>query len=63
MAVVTFLTALSGLRYIVTNWQLFMPPYKPKEDKMTDDNEQKITVQRKKIDWISYKKGKIKKLI
>lgn len=27
MAVVTLLTALSGLRYIMTNWRLFLPPY------------------------------------
>jgi len=28
MALVTLLTALSGLRYIVTNWRLFLPPYR-----------------------------------
>jgi len=28
MAFVTLLTALSGLRYIVTNWRLFLPPYR-----------------------------------
>ena len=33
MAVVTFLTALSGLRYIFTNWRLFIPPYNKKNVK------------------------------
>jgi cardiolipin synthase len=27
MLLVTLLTALSGLRYIMTNWRLFLPPY------------------------------------
>lgn len=27
MALVTLLTALSGLRYLMTNWRLFLPPY------------------------------------
>jgi len=27
MAVVTIMTALSGFRYIMTNWRLFLPPY------------------------------------
>jgi len=31
MAIVTLLTALSGIRYIVTNWQLFIPPYTKKD--------------------------------
>ncbi len=31
MAVVTLLTALSGVRYIVTNWKLFIPPYTKKD--------------------------------
>ncbi|HQG43590.1 MAG TPA: CDP-diacylglycerol--glycerol-3-phosphate 3-phosphatidyltransferase [Spirochaetota bacterium] len=31
MAVVTLLTALSGLRYIATNWRLFVPPYAKKD--------------------------------
>jgi len=31
MAIVTLLTALSGLRYIVTNWKLFVPPYAKKD--------------------------------
>jgi len=33
MALVTFLTALSGLRYIFTNWRLFIPPYTQKDTK------------------------------
>jgi cardiolipin synthase len=31
MAMVTILTAVSGLRYLVTNWRLFLPPYRNKE--------------------------------
>lgn len=31
MAFVTLLTAVSGLRYIFTNWQLFIPPYSKKD--------------------------------
>ncbi len=27
MALVTLLTALSGVRYLMTNWRLFLPPY------------------------------------
>ncbi len=27
MGIVTLLTALSGLRYLMTNWRLFLPPY------------------------------------
>lgn len=30
MAMVTILTAVSGLRYLVTNWRLFLPPYRNK---------------------------------
>lgn len=29
MAFVTSLTALSGIRYLVTNWRVLIPPYKP----------------------------------
>ncbi|HOK02321.1 MAG TPA: CDP-diacylglycerol--glycerol-3-phosphate 3-phosphatidyltransferase [Spirochaetota bacterium] len=32
MFAVTIMTALSGVRYIVTNWQLFFPQKKVKED-------------------------------
>ncbi len=32
MAVVTFLTALSGIRYLVTNWRVLLPPYKKREE-------------------------------
>jgi len=31
MALVTLLTALSGLRYMVSNWRLFLPPYSQKD--------------------------------
>ncbi len=31
MLLVTILTALSGLRYIMTNWRLFLPPYTKRE--------------------------------
>lgn len=31
MAVVTILTALSGMRYIITNWRLFLPTLRRKE--------------------------------
>jgi cardiolipin synthase len=31
MVVVTIMTALSGLRYMLTNWRLFLPPYHGKE--------------------------------
>lgn len=30
MALVTLLTALSGIRYLITNWRLFLPPYSEK---------------------------------
>jgi cardiolipin synthase (CMP-forming) len=32
MLIVTVLTALSGIRYITTNWRLFLPPFKQKID-------------------------------
>jgi cardiolipin synthase (CMP-forming) len=32
MAVVTLLTALSGIRYLFTNWRLFVPPYTVNKD-------------------------------
>lgn len=32
MALVTILTAVSGLRYLVTNWRLFLPPYRIKDE-------------------------------
>jgi cardiolipin synthase len=28
MAIVTFMTAFSGFRYLFTNWRLFIPPYR-----------------------------------
>jgi cardiolipin synthase len=33
MALVTLLTALSGVRYLFTNWRVLMPPYKSEEDR------------------------------
>jgi cardiolipin synthase len=32
MMTVTVMTALSGIRYLMTNWKLLIPPYKKKED-------------------------------
>ena len=32
MAMVTALTALSGIRYLITNGRLLLPPYSPKKD-------------------------------
>lgn len=29
MAFVTLLTALSGIRYLITNWRVLIPPYRP----------------------------------
>jgi hypothetical protein len=37
MLAVTVFTAISGLRYIVTNWRLFVPLIKGKK-KDTDEN-------------------------
>ncbi len=31
MLLVTLLTALSGVRYLITNWRLFLPPYRKAE--------------------------------
>lgn len=31
MLLVTVLTALSGVRYLITNWRLFLPPYRKAE--------------------------------
>jgi cardiolipin synthase len=31
MFIVTLLTALSGVRYIMTNWRLFLPPYSQRD--------------------------------
>ena len=33
MMIVTFLTALSGIRYLMTNWRLLLPPYRAAEGK------------------------------
>jgi len=33
MLLVTILTALSGMRYIMTNWRLFLPPYTKSESR------------------------------
>jgi len=33
MMVVTIITALSGLRYLMFNWKLLLPPYTPKDGK------------------------------
>lgn len=35
MALVTLLTAFSGLRYIMTNWRLFLPPFKKIKDSVS----------------------------
>jgi len=34
MALVTLLTALSGIRYLFTNWRLFLPPYTKKNERV-----------------------------
>ena len=33
MALVTLLTALSGARYLITNWRVLIPPYKTEEER------------------------------
>jgi cardiolipin synthase len=38
MLIVTLMTAWSGLRYIFTNWQLFFPEKKVKEDSRSNEN-------------------------
>jgi len=38
MFIVTMLTALSGVRYIVTNWKLFFPEKKLNGNKRSDEN-------------------------
>jgi phosphatidylglycerophosphate synthase len=36
MMIVTILTALSGIRYLMYNWRLLLPPYHPKNGSKTN---------------------------